>query len=253
MAVTVQRLSMDSSWWISIGGVRLLVDPWLIGPEVDYARWFNTQWHATPPVPLDTLPTWDVVLISQKYPDHLHAETLRSLDPEEVWAPEHTHAALGRILPRATLRDARREVIRRGELTVRWLASRRRIDPIYEAVVLDDGTDSIVLAPHGLVPDADHRGVLAECSPCVALLAPLRRYQLPAVLGGAVAPGAQGLGPLVEAVEPRWIVPTHDEDKRGTGLVPRLARVTPFDPAAHPKFASRVCEVPDYSPRRFSG
>ena len=37
--IHLQRLSMDSTSWLHLGEVRLLVDPWLVGAEVDYARW----------------------------------------------------------------------------------------------------------------------------------------------------------------------------------------------------------------------
>ena len=39
----LQRLNMDNSWFLDLGGCRLLIDPWLEGQEVDYFPWFNTQ------------------------------------------------------------------------------------------------------------------------------------------------------------------------------------------------------------------
>lgn len=34
----LQRLNMDNSWFISINGLRLLVDPWLEGQVMKLAR-----------------------------------------------------------------------------------------------------------------------------------------------------------------------------------------------------------------------
>ena len=250
--ITVQRLSMDSSWWLSMGGVRLLVDPWLVGPEVDYFRWFNTQWHATPPVPPDAVPEWDAVLITQKYPDHLHPQTLTALNPQQVWATEPCVPALKRILPQAEVRvlSASEPTLRHGGLTVHRLPTRNRIDPIYEAVVLDDGAHSLWFAPHSLDLDAEHRAQLTDVSPCAALISSFRAYRLPSLLGGTVSPGLAGLKPLVEAAEPTWIIPTHDEPKTGTGLVPWLARITPFAPEqadALPWLKGRFRPLDDYA------
>lgn len=246
----LQRLSMDSSWWLKMASVRMLIDPWLVGAEVDYFRWFNTQWHRTPPIAPDAVPEWDVVVITQKYPDHLHPETLRALAPSEVWAPRHTHRTLARILPEARLVDPRSGPILRGNLRVRWLASDRRIDPIYEGVVFDDGTTSVVFAPHGLDVTDNHRTVFARSSPCAALVVPLRRYALPSMLGGAVAPGAGNALELITLVDPAQVIPTHDEDKHGTGLIPRLAKITPFEPERWPGITERMHPLLSYAPVR---
>ena len=69
----------------------------------------------------------------------------------------------------------------------------RRFDPIYEGVVFDDGTTSVVFAPHGLEVTDTHRTVfdrVPRARPCGAV-APLR----PAVdAGGAVAWRRQRVG-----------------------------------------------------------
>jgi L-ascorbate metabolism protein UlaG (beta-lactamase superfamily) len=44
--LSIQRLNMDNTWWVNWGGTSLLLDPWLIGSEVDGFSWFNEQWHA---------------------------------------------------------------------------------------------------------------------------------------------------------------------------------------------------------------
>ena len=90
---------MDGSWWLAFGGIKLLIDPWLEGTEIDYAGWFNTQWHRTPPLAYSDLPSYDAVLITQKYPDHYHEETLTKLSPDIIFAPASLGKRLRRLLP----------------------------------------------------------------------------------------------------------------------------------------------------------
>ena len=90
---------MDNSFILEIGDWKILVDPWLEGTEVDYFGWFNTQWHRTPPMPIEQVPDYDTVLITQKYPDHFNSETLRKLRPDHIIAPKSLNKKLGKILP----------------------------------------------------------------------------------------------------------------------------------------------------------
>ena len=84
----LQRLNMDNSWHLEFGNTRVLVDPWLKGAEVDFFSWFNKQSHSTASVSISDVPTYDVVLITQKYPDHFHIETLLELNPKRLVVPK---------------------------------------------------------------------------------------------------------------------------------------------------------------------
>ena len=99
MPMKIQRLNMDNTWFIEFAGLRMLIDPWLFGQEVDFFSWFNTQWHRTAPVPLAEVPDFDLVLITQKYPDHFHQETLKKLQPKLVVGPQSIENQLNKILP----------------------------------------------------------------------------------------------------------------------------------------------------------
>jgi len=247
----LQRHNMDSTWLLELSGTRLLIDPWLEGVEVDYFRWFNQQWHQTPPLGYVNLPPFDAVLVTQKYPDHFHRETLARLAPPTVFAPASLRRKLVRLLPQATVHCLDTEDVAHsfGALRLRLLPSRRRLDPIYDAFLLDDGVSSVLLAPHGIALDEGHLEVLQEAPPCALLLSPFNRYQLPAFLGGVVTPGLEALRELVRLANPTRVVRTHDEQKHARGLIPALARITPFDEAsigAHPWLASRLLTLPDY-------
>lgn len=244
---------MDNSWFLDLSGTRLVIDPWLEGEEVDYVRWLNVQWHRTAPLAYEAVPSFDLVLITQKYPDHYHEETLQKLAPALVMAPASLGSRLKRLLPDATLHlfspEAREHV--HGGLRITHLPTRRRVDPIYDAYLLEAGQEVVLVANHGISLDAEHLQALEERGPCDLLMSPFNHYKLPALLGGVVAPGLAGLEALVEATQPKHIVQTHDEPKHGRGLVPMLAKVERFAPEmaeSLPWLKSRFINITDYTP-----
>lgn len=249
----LQRLNMDNSWHLQLSETRILIDPWLEGVEVDYFRWFNTQWHRTEPLPYDALPPFDAVLITQKYADHCHTRTLERLQPKVVLAPVALERTLSRLLPDATRHlfdDAcRRHTV--GAIQITQLPTRRRLDPIYDAYVVTDERESALIANHGFALDEDHRTQLGEGWTCDVLLSPFNRYTLPGLLGGVVTPGLEGLEDLIAQTRPRAVAQTHDEPKHARGLIPRLARIDTFDPstvAELPWLRDRYLPITDYTP-----
>ena len=97
----VQRLNMDNTWVVKIGETSVLIDPWLHGEEVDYFKWFNAQRHKTRPLSYDSVPDYDIVLITQKYPDHFHKETLLKLKPKKLIVPGSIYKAVCKLLPKS--------------------------------------------------------------------------------------------------------------------------------------------------------
>ena len=251
--LTLQRLNMDTTWHCTLGDLRVLVDPWLVGTEVDYFGWFNTQWHRTPPMPCADIPAFDTVLITQKYPDHCHPRTLETLQPSRVIAPDTLTRRIAAILPQAEVIGVGADLdgLHHRGVQLHRLASPRRFDPIYDAFLLDDGHHSVLIAPHGLQLTDQHVQVVQAASPLKVLLSALDLYELPGWLGGTIKPGLSGLRDLVDRLRPEVVVQTHDEDKHARGLVSRLARITPFHPdqlAAHAWLAQRYHAVSDYEP-----
>lgn len=249
----LQRLNMDNSWCVEMSGTRLVVDPWLEGVEVDYFRWFNTQWHRTPPVACAEVSGFDAAVITQKYADHFHEQTLRQLKPGCVLAPGSLDGHLKKSFPHAKHRlfgaDHRSHTV--GAITVTQLPTRRRIDPIYDAFVFDDGRESLLVANHGFVFDDAHRAQLGSDWSCDVLLSPFNAYTLPRVLGGTVTPGLGGLKHLMGQVNPRAVIQTHDEAKHARGLVPTLARIEVFDADTvedHAWLSERFVSINDYTP-----
>ncbi|NLR90125.1 MULTISPECIES: MBL fold metallo-hydrolase [Flammeovirga] len=225
--INLQRLNMDNSWFLEFDGLRILVDPWLEGTEVDFFTWFNTQWHRTAPVPYNELPAFDVVLITQKYPDHFHHQTLEKLQPKLVIGPDSIQKDLMKLLPNTefhALNKKQTKVNVKG-IDVHFLPTRRWIDPIYDAIVLSNGNESVYFMTHGFTLDQAHQEQLKEVGDCSLLVTPFNLYKLPFFLGGVVSPGIKGVEHLCETIQPKVVVPTHDEDKYAKGIVSKFAKI----------------------------
>jgi hypothetical protein len=249
--IRIQRLNMDNSWSLGIGGLGLLIDPWLCGKETDYFSWFNTQWHRYEPVPFNELPAFDWVLITQKYPDHFHPETLLKLRPMRIMAPASLRGRIGSLLPgtEAVFMEKDKPSFDLGGVTVRWLHTDRKIDPIYDAVAIHDDMETVLVASHGFELSRQHLDVLRSLPRISLLLSPVNEYKLPFFLGGSVSPGLRGLEKLLKDSGAERFVSTHDEDKHATGLVSRLAKVIRYsadDIRRNELLGARFLNIPDY-------
>ena len=74
--LSVKRLNLDSSWSINFNSVNFIVDPWLVGSEIDGFKWLNEAWHIKDPVKIEDLPEFKFLMISQNYEDHCHIATV---------------------------------------------------------------------------------------------------------------------------------------------------------------------------------
>lgn len=218
---------MDNSFFINMSGWKILIDPWLEGTEVDYFGWFNTQWHRTPPLTYNNIPDFDTVLITQKYPDHFHVETLEKLNPKHIIGPKSLEKKLKNLFPKAKIEtlDSKNETTQINNYKVTFLATKRKIDPIYDAFILDDGKESIFISTHGFQFNAYDLKQLKQASPCKLLITPFNFYKLPFFLGGIVSPGLDGVKHLCDTLNPKQVIATHDEDKHAKGLVSKFAKI----------------------------
>lgn len=256
--IQIQRLNMDNSWFLSMDSCRLVIDPWLMGVEVDFFPWFNTQWHKTAPISLEEVPDFDAVLITQKYPDHFHPETLKKLRPKKIIAPKSIGKKLRSILPESEILvlDKKNPVTELLGVKIQFLSTSRKIDPIYDAFLLDTGRESVFLATHGFHPSPSQVETLTQASPCALLVNPFNHYELPVFLGGVVAPGLEGVEQLCKLLQPLKVVATHDEDKHAKGLVSKFAKITLPGPVAElsnlPWLGKRFVHLSDYTPTLIS-
>ncbi len=223
-----RRLNDDASWWVDVGPLRCVFDPWLVGSEIDFGRWFNEQWHVGPVVAPSELPPHELVLVTQRYPDHCHEETLRAL-------PDHVTLA---VVPDAVVkvRKARPDLplvviptFEQPPLHVQGVRIWRLTTPLwrpprYHAVMVQvpDGR-TLVHAPHGLTV-REASTIAARCD--VRLLAITRQwFKLPFFLGGAVNPGPEAARRAARLLRPQACFAIHDEPKVGVGLVGHIAKV----------------------------
>ena len=65
--IKLKRLNLDSSWHIHFNKIKFILDPWLIGSEIDGFSWLNEQWHIKEPVAIKDIPEYDLIVISQNY------------------------------------------------------------------------------------------------------------------------------------------------------------------------------------------
>lgn len=226
--IRIQRLNMDNSWYAEIDGLKILIDPWLFGKEVDFFTWFNTQWHRTRPIGLDKLPDFDLVLLTQKYPDHFHKATLEKLQPKYLLCPESIQSEVAQLLPNCKVEQFNhglKNILEKG-VNLHFLPTKRKIDPIYDALFVEGKEEGVFLATHGYTSVSEWREYLRELPAVKLAICPFDHYQLPFFLGGTVAPGMAGVKELVEVLDPKYIVATHDEDKHAEGLVHKFAKIT---------------------------
>ena len=247
----IQRLNMDNSWHINFAGNSFLIDPWLKGVEIDFFSWFNTQWHRTPPIAMSEVPNYDFVIITQKYPDHYHPETLLELQPKKLIVPSSIEKKVKKLLPKATVWTLEKagDIIA-GNVKLHYLPTRRKIDPIYDAVVLENGKESILLATHGYSEPENWSKYLKNIPPITLAFTPFNLYKLPFFLGGTVSPGISAVKNLIDTLLPKHIIATHDEDKHAKGLIQKVARIK-FSPSRQELikedlFKNRLLTVDNY-------
>jgi len=210
---------MDSSWALSWAGTTILIDPWLIGSEVDGFSWFNEQWHVTSPVLVDSIGEYQAILISQAYSDHCHQQTLKELQTVPFFATPSASRRLKRemrgreinILPELTSG----KWLDQGVLQLAYLNPGRMLDPIYNGIVIRHKDEVVVYFPHGFTLSAKQLKSLRSYK-TLLLITSFSSFKLPVF--------------LVEALNPRRVVHTHDENKHAKGLVTKLAKVAYPDP-----------------------
>ncbi len=253
MGLELRRLNMDSSWEWEINGTRLWVDPWLIGSEIEFFKWLSEQWHTTPPVPIEQLNPAKGILVTQSYMDHCHLPTLERLPANlPILASDKARKVIHKAFPS-------REVLlipdlldqgwlTWGNLKVSTLHPGRKMDPIYYLTLLQFGGKVLAYAPHGFhLSDAQQQAV--KSMEIELLLTSFSDFRLPSWLGGHVNPGPGNVRALVDYLQPRKIMNTHDEQKKGKGLVSLLAKaVYPDFKQVQQEWKERFIPTPDYEP-----
>lgn len=226
--LVIQRLNTDTSWRFLWGNTSLLIDPWLLGSEVDGFSWFNEQWHSINPFKIENLGSYQAILISQPFSDHCHEETLKQLEDKPLLA---TPLATKRLLKTfqkdriITIPDLlSNNWLSYESLQIAYLKSTKKLSASFDGIVIRKENEQIVYCPHGFDLTPTQISLLNQVETKL-LLAGFSKFELPFFLGGVVNPGKSNALKLIEALNPKNIVHTHDEDKPSKGIVKRLAKV----------------------------
>lgn len=226
----LQRLTMDSSWHIRWDDTALILDPWLLGSEIDGFRWLNEQWHTSPPLRLADIAPYEGIVLSQSYSDHCHLPTLQKLDATRPILA--THKAFHKVQKAFPERALKRipflqegPPLEFGNLQFWSIPPLNTRDPVYYALlVINQANQAIFYAPHGFQLEPADLGKLNSLKIQV-LMGTFTEFTLPGLMGGKVNPGLANVRALQAQLQPQWIVNTHDEEKKMRGLVAKLAKV----------------------------
>ncbi|MEB3238953.1 MAG: MBL fold metallo-hydrolase [Cyanobacteriota bacterium] len=213
-----------NGWLLEIAGLRVLLDPWLVGPlNFGGAAWLieGHQPHDWP-VPTDL----DLLLLTQGLADHAHPETLALL-PKTL--PVLGSAGAVVVARRIGFTDTTvlrpGEVRQHGNLQLRATAG-AAVPQIENGYLLEELTGlqelsgagaSLYVEPHGFLDRAlPARPVTAVITPVVDLALPVGA---PFVRGRAVVPE------LLERFTPAWLLASSaGGGVRFDGLLNRLLR-----------------------------
>ena len=255
MSLTLRHLNADTSWLITFGQCRILLDPWLFGSQSDYFRAFSTQEHAIPPsianITRDLDVHIDAAIISHEFTDHCHEQTLRSLpDSTPIFAtgnasrrirkwnyfqhifeipllndrPEKfTLSALSRQQADLNMPDT----VSVGYLPEKGLLA---LPALHGATCLSFLTNeqhwhALLYIPHGCSHSSmvDWLGQQSDVTVSV-LLQGFHTVSNPVWLGGLLNYGCDEAAKLAVAVQARHWIATHDEEKLAHGLVARFLK-----------------------------
>jgi hypothetical protein len=253
-SIKLQRLNMDSSWLLNWGETILVIDPWLIGSEVDGFKWLNEQWHIKDPVAVNEISHYDGILISNPYSDHCHLDTLRKLN---VNVPI--------VATEATCKRIKKEWKERQTTSIGYLNQNnfttfknlkiaalkpagKIIDPIYHSLLICNGNDAIFYSAHGIPLTGEQLTMLKPFN--IKLLATtFTWFKLPKIMGGLVNPGYEAALKLADQLQAQYIINTHDEPKIAKGLVNTLSKVKYRN--ADAVNDKRVVDMNDYNQKEF--
>ena len=224
--IKIKRLNLDSSWYIKFNKLNFVLDPWLIGSEIDGFKWLNEQWHIKEPVKITELPDYNFILISQSYEDHCHIKTLKKISENKTLiATEKAYNKLKKEFPKRKiilLED--NKVISHEGLNFISLRPNKILDPVYYSVVIENNNEAIFYAPHGFTLNNQQLDLVNK-NKIKLLITTFTEFEIPKIMGGKVNPGMENVYELYNQIKPVNTINTHDEEKKAKGLVSSLAKI----------------------------
>lgn len=227
---------MDTSFIVQLNerSIRMLIDPWLVGSEVDGFALFNKAEHAYKCLSIQDVADVDAIIISLPFSDHCHEETLALLDASiPIYAVKDAYSRIlndSRLKNRSVIQIKSDASVRIGtsDIYLTPIPTSGMLDFVHGGVVIEDAARRILYAPHGLSLHGNTQAIIEkvdqsqkkEWSLCMITCS---QYGLPLLLGGTVNLGLSATLPIVRALRPRYLIDIHSEQKITSGLVPILA------------------------------
>lgn len=234
---------------------NILIDPWFTGSQSDVASWFSTQYHAIPSSIQSTstlndilaeaegeTPTAtsyiDAAAISHEFTDHCHRATLEELPPStpiftttkaaelvRSWSHFTTVIDIPSLTPTTDWRTTSIPPL------PPWLGISRLVTEgnslyYHSALVIclakpnspNNTAEAIIYTPHGVESVTFAQITIAD--PPIETLAFLHGlHDVAITLSKQLNLGAHNAFKAQKLLKPRYWVGTHDEVKRGLGLI----------------------------------
>jgi L-ascorbate metabolism protein UlaG (beta-lactamase superfamily) len=199
-----------NGWLLELGGLRVLVDPWLTGPlEFPPGPWFfRGELPCERPAPEGL----DLLLLTQGLDDHCHPASLALLPNDLPVVGSPSAAAKARGLGFTQVQALQHgDGHRLGELRITATAG-APVPQVENGYLLEHPSGRLYLEPHGyLAPDLPAQRLDAVITPVVDLGLPL---------AGAFVRGTQVLPQLLERFQPHTVLAsTAGGDVRFSGLL----------------------------------
>ncbi|MFM6945615.1 MAG: MBL fold metallo-hydrolase [Flavobacteriales bacterium] len=206
------KLNEDSSWLLSLDGLKVLVDPWFSASQVDFHPLFSRQFHAGPQPKVETLQRPDFIFISHPFTDHCNKETLLQ------FSGDIPLIALPSILKKIAKWGHFQELIplEKAPFSIRILKTKNSL--VHKAYLIESELNKLVYAPHGAMLK---KKIKLQVD---AVIATTLQYQLPFFLGGTINLGFAKALDLKNQLQAKYLLTTHNEDKIGEGLVSWFAK-----------------------------
>lgn len=210
-----------NTWLLEWAGLRLLLDPWLVGPLV----FGGMEWlfKAQRQRPIAELPGHlDAIVITQGLEDHCHPPTLKRLDATTPVIASPSAAKVVRELGYTQVM-----ALAHGDQTI--LADKLQIQALPGAPVGPMQVENAYLMrelatgqtlyyePHGY-----HQGVFRAVNRVDVVIAPVVDLTLPLV--GPIIRGNQVALELAQKLQPQVLLPTAMGDYEASGLLLRLVQ-----------------------------
>jgi L-ascorbate metabolism protein UlaG (beta-lactamase superfamily) len=212
--VLFKKLNEDSSWWWELNSTTILVDPWFTASQVDVAPWFSRQYHLAQQPRIEELNLPDFVFISNVFSDHCNRETLLQLDShlpiigsDKVLRKINKWGHFSHLIS-----------LEKAPVSIQHIPSGNWLDLVHDAYLFSTHEGKVLYAPHG--------SRLKNPPETEVLITTTAEYQLPFWLGGTVNLGLASALELKQRSHAKVLLATHDEPKKGEGLVEQLAKKT---------------------------